>query len=468
MIAANNTAWSAYPPSRLYFYMGGTSMATPLTAGAIGLIREYLRTHMAIKNPSAALLKATLIAGTKRLAGYGAPGAVVDNDQGYGRVNLDAVLAPPATTERAFLEITPGLRTGEVYQTNIDIKSAGVPFRVVLAYSDYPGPSLVNNLNLILIAPDGKRYVGNQTPGAALTMDVNNNVEVIHIPKPEPGSWKLEVVGSNIPQGPQEFALVYRAHLSGASDKEVIYEETAPDLAIPDNNAIGVSSIIPLSQAGIIGNLKVGVNIAHTYIGDLQVVLTAPDNTQVVLHKRTGASTNDLAKTYDVHTTPDLAQLNGKSVSGDWKLKVSDHAGIDTGKLRRWDLEIQLATTRHIEQESSPSLAIPDNDPAGISNNIDIITTGAISNISVWVDITHTWIGDLRVILAAPSGSEVLLHDRSGRSQDNLIKTYSEENLAAIKTLLGQSAQGTWTLKIIDLAGRDIGKLNRWGLQLSL
>ncbi len=468
MIASNNTAWSAFPPSKLYFYMGGTSMATPLTAGAIGLIREYLRTRKALKNPSAALLKATLIAGATRLAGYGSPGAVADNDQGYGRVNLDAVLAPPVTAERAFMEITPGLRTGEVYTTAIEIKSADVPLRVVMAYSDYPGPSLVNNLNLILVAPDGNRYVGNQSAGASLTMDVKNNVEVVHIPNPEPGNWMLQVVGSNIPHGPQEFALVYLAHLSGGSEKEEIYEEAAPDLAIPDDNAQGVYSIIPVSRSGIIGNVKVGVNIAHTYIGDLRIVLAAPDNTPIVLHDRTGASTNDLVRTYDVQTTPDLAQLKGQSVRGDWKLTVSDHAGLDTGSLRRWDLTIQLASTRNIEQESSPAIAIPDNDPAGITDSIDIVATGDISDVRVWVDITHTWIGDLVVTLATPAGGEIILHERSGGSQDNLIKTYAEENLAAIATLRGRPARGAWTLHVTDLAGRDTGKLNRWGLKLTL
>jgi subtilisin-like proprotein convertase family protein len=147
---------------------------------------------------------------------------------------------------------------------------------------------------------------------------------------------------------------------------------------------------------------------------------------------------------------------------------VSDHAGVDVGKLRRWDLSIQLASTRHIDQDSSPSVAIPDNDPAGISDSIDIKATGNISDIKVWVDITHTWIGDLRVKLATPAGGEIILHERSGRSQDNLIKTYSAENLAAINALVGRSAQGTWTLWVTDLAGRDVGKLNRWGLKLTL
>jgi hypothetical protein len=42
-IARNNTAWAAFPPSRLYFHMGGTSMATPLAAGAVGLLRQHVR-----------------------------------------------------------------------------------------------------------------------------------------------------------------------------------------------------------------------------------------------------------------------------------------------------------------------------------------------------------------------------------------------------------------------------------------
>jgi len=468
MIAPNNTAWSAYPPSRLYFYMGGTSMATPLTAGAMGLIREYLRTRKKIKNPSAALLKATLIAGSIRLAAYGAPGALVDNDQGYGRVNLDAVLAPPKMTQPAFLEITPGLRTGEVYTTNIDVKSANSPLRVVLAYSDYPGSSLINNLNLILVAPNGRRYVGNQSAGASLTMDVKNNVEVIHLPNPEPGSWTLQIVGSNIPHGPQEFALVYLAHSSGASEKEVVHESLAPDLSIPDDTPRGVDSIMRVSQTGIVGSVTVDVNIAHTYIGDLRVVLTAPDNTQVELHNRAGASTNDLVKSYDVLTTPNLARLKGKSIRGNWKLTVSDHAGIDTGKLRRWDLTIQLAATRLIERESNPAAAIPDNDPTGISDSIHIKTGGSIKNVILWVDITHTWIGDLRVGLTPPDGNEIILHDQTGGSQDNLIKTFSVDNVAALKTLQGKSVLGVWKLHVADLAGRDTGKLNRWGLKLTL
>jgi hypothetical protein len=79
---------------------------------------------------------------------------------------------------------------------------------VVLAYSDYPGASLVNNLNLVVTAPDGTVYVGNQREGGSAALDVVNNVEVVHVPEPTVGQWTIDVVGSNVPRGPQRYALV--------------------------------------------------------------------------------------------------------------------------------------------------------------------------------------------------------------------------------------------------------------------
>lgn len=206
-IAPNNTAWAAYPPCKLYFFMGGTSMATPLTAGALALVRQFLRVKAGIKKPTAALLKAALIAGATRLRAYAPKTAFADNHQGFGRVNLDAVLAPTAPASARFLEVKPGLRTGELHSVDVEVKSSKTPLRVALAYSDYPGRALVNNLNLIVHSPSGKNYAGNSA------VDSTNNVEVVHVTKPAAGRWQIRIVGSNVPQGPQDFALVYLAGL---------------------------------------------------------------------------------------------------------------------------------------------------------------------------------------------------------------------------------------------------------------
>ena len=66
----------------------------------------------------------------------------------------------------------------------------------------------------------------------------------------------------------------------------------------------------------------------------------------------------------------------------------------------------------------------------------------------------------------AIGGAMVSLHSRSGGSADNIIKTYNFTNNLNLKTLKGQKVQGTWKLKISDVAGQDIGKLNKWSLKL--
>jgi subtilisin family serine protease len=212
MIAPNNKAWAAFPASNLYFFMGGTSMATPLVAGAVGLVREYLRKKKQISSPSAALLKAALIAGATRLTGVGPSGAVVDNDQGFGRVNLDGVIAPPAPASAKFTDAGTGLRTGELGSSKLTVKSNSRPLRIAVAWSDAAGPTIVNNLNLIVTAPDGRKFVGNQRRNGPPTFDTSNNAELVHVQRPAPGSWTVDVVGSNVPRGPQDFALVAIGH----------------------------------------------------------------------------------------------------------------------------------------------------------------------------------------------------------------------------------------------------------------
>ena len=79
--------------------------ATP--QGAVALLREFLRKKQGIANPSAALLKALLIAGAKRLPGTAPSTAIVDNHQGFGRVNVDR------SVKRALATLDgPALKTG--------------------------------------------------------------------------------------------------------------------------------------------------------------------------------------------------------------------------------------------------------------------------------------------------------------------------------------------------------------------
>jgi extracellular elastinolytic metalloproteinase len=245
--------------------------------------------------------------------------------------------------------------------------------------------------------------------------------------------------------------------------------EASPNLPIPDNQPVGVSSVLTFPHGGNIARLTVSVEIQHTFIGDLQVAITSPGGQTVVLHNRAGGNANDLVKSYTSEGTPALAALVGQSAQGPWTLRVADLAAVDVGRLRRWSLDVGLdAAAPVVGGETTPGVTIPDNDPNGVRSVIGIMTPGSVREIRVGVDITHAFIGDLRVELQSPSGQRALLHNRQGGGQDNLIATFDAAAAPALAALLGQSAQGNWVLHVSDRAALDIGKLNKWILELSL
>jgi len=100
-----------------------------------------------------------------------------------------------------------GLKTGEKVTVSLKVPAGQKTLRIALCYSDFPGRGLINNLNLIAASPTGKKAVGNQPSGSALTLDSANNVEVIEVPKAKAGTWTVDVVASNIAKGPQDFAI---------------------------------------------------------------------------------------------------------------------------------------------------------------------------------------------------------------------------------------------------------------------
>lgn len=244
-----------------------------------------------------------------------------------------------------------------------------------------------------------------------------------------------------------------------------IRADAKPNLAIPDDDPTGISSIIRIPRAGTARNLKVSVDIDHTYIGDLRVELINPIGQRAILHNQTGAGNNALKQTYDPITTDVLTGLLGQSVKGDWTLRVSDLVGNDVGTLNAWSLEIDLGkSASKVEKENSIPKDIPDDNAAGIGSNVFFEEQGTVQSLEVNVDISHTYIGDLRVDLISPSGQSANLHNRTGgRTKDLNLNTTSADSLE-LSNLVGERLQGNWVLRVADLEGYDTGTLNRWSL----
>ncbi len=201
----------------------GTSMATPAVAGCAALVRQYFMegfypTGSAVPadgfTPSAALLKSVLVASGVDMSG--ASGYPNDNE-GWGRVLLENALYFVGDTRGLDLrDETAGITTGNTdsYQFSID---SSHPARFVLVWTDPSksppaNPALVNNLNLRVTEPGGgTSYWGNNFSGGESatggSADGLNVVEVVHRNSPTAGNWTLEVIGQNVPTGPQPYAV---------------------------------------------------------------------------------------------------------------------------------------------------------------------------------------------------------------------------------------------------------------------
>jgi serine protease len=108
--------------------------------------------------------------------------------------------------------------------------------------------------------------------------------------------------------------------------------ENTTDVQIPDNGGAVTSSI---TVSGRTGNaptgLKVGVDIRHTYRGDLVIDLIAPDGSAYRLQGSSNDSADNVTTTFTVNASSEVA-------NGTWKLRVQDVAAADTGYVNSWNL----------------------------------------------------------------------------------------------------------------------------------
>ncbi|MFE0253814.1 S8 family serine peptidase [Streptomyces sp. NPDC059010] len=119
---------------------------------------------------------------------------------------------------------------------------------------------------------------------------------------------------------------------SGGSTGGTTFTSTSA-LSIPDNGSAVES---PITVSGRSGNapsaLQVGVDITHTYRGDLVIDLVAPDGSTYRLKSASSSdSADNVSTTYTVNASTETA-------NGTWKLRVQDTAAQDTGRVNSWKL----------------------------------------------------------------------------------------------------------------------------------
>lgn len=235
--AKANTTWAGDSAQTNLQGMGGTSQAAPHISAACAMIRQYFKDGFhptgdtltgTSFEPSAALVKATLIASTEDMGTNGGNGNPVPNSaEGWGKVILDNALYFAGETRALVVsDNATGISTGDSIINTVSIENSAEHLKFVLAWSDTAAmpladPALVNDLDLTVRAPDGNRYRGNVFSGGFSRIggapDRVNNVEVVWLPAPvQIGTFRISVRGHNIPNGRVPFAIAISGGTSGA------------------------------------------------------------------------------------------------------------------------------------------------------------------------------------------------------------------------------------------------------------
>jgi subtilisin-like proprotein convertase family protein len=110
---------------------------------------------------------------------------------------------------------------------------------------------------------------------------------------------------------------------------------------------------------------------------------------------------------------------------------------------------------------TDPPASIPDDTPAGVTRTFTVTTPLRVEHLTLSIDITHPYRGDLEITLTSPSGMTSKLAESHSDSGNDFHWTFSSVRH------WGELSPGTWTLKIADVVARDTGSLTSATLTLS-
>jgi subtilisin family serine protease len=157
--------------------------------------------------------------------------------------------------------------------------------------------------------------------------------------------------GSARPAAKAQPAALTSTGARGEQAPVTVKAQATPNLAVKDQAT--VTSQLKLDQDVSIDQLKLNVDLPHSYKGDLVVKLTSPSGKTATVHNRTGGSADDVRGTFD------LSAFKGESAKGTWTLTVEDKAKGDTGTLKSWGLE----ATGKAPGTGEPTKPTPKGEP---------------------------------------------------------------------------------------------------------
>ncbi|MBX3059383.1 MAG: choice-of-anchor B family protein [Anaerolineae bacterium] len=274
-----------------------------------------------------------------------------------------------------------------------------------------------------------------------------------------PGSYSINVVGANISD-----TLTTTVNLSVAQGTPGV-----PTLTSPADGATGVPNTPTFTWSPVSGAASYYLEVADD-INFTNIIYTA--NVAGTSHTLPGAN----ALAYNTWHY--------------WRVTASNPCGSGATSPQ---FSFRTASQPNVFC-ATPNLAIPDNNPTGVSHTINIPTSANILDVDIYVKATHTWVGDLRFVVNHNATNATII-DRPGVpastfgcSGDNYDVTVNDEgpdgnietqcasnpaisgdrvggdppNANLLAAFDGMDITGDWTITVSDHAGGDTGTLAEW------
>jgi subtilisin-like proprotein convertase family protein len=175
-------------------------------------------------------------------------------------------------------------------------------------------------------------------------------------------------------------------------------------VSIPDNSPLGITNILTMTgvpTGAFISQIRVTLNIEHTFDADLDIFLIDPDGNQIALSRDNGGGGDNYTNTVFVDSAstsitlgnapftgsfnPEqaLSTLYPGAINGNWSLRVFDDFSGNTGRLINWSIDLTFG-------EASRSIA-----PSAINESRSTVSASLDGRFSVsWNDNT-TALGDV-------------------------------------------------------------------------
>ncbi len=300
-----------------YLNASGTSFSCPLTAGVVALMLERVP-------------QLTPMQVIEALQQTASQSSTPDNDMGWGIV--DALAA--ANWFGPVID----------HQPLPDTEDTAGPYVVTAVITDRVGVDPANIWLIYRVNSGGWTTF----PLAATGTPDTYAADIPGQPADALVEYYLEASGTNgfasaLPYQGLESAFSFNT----GPWRRIDYVAT-PSVSIPDGVGWGVSSVInvPIEESGFMLEVTVDIDITHPDLGELLILLTGPDGTEITLHNHSGAGLANLTGNWPMNLTVDgpggLDDYLDLSNKGDWTLKVVDYFMGNTGTLNSWGLHFTL------------------------------------------------------------------------------------------------------------------------------